>query len=65
MNNIMLALYCRTKAIMSTRRSGMELVQVAIIICLAIGLGIIFKDKIQEFMGNVFEGFSRDSFTVR
>lgn len=35
-------------------RDGMELVQVAILIAIAIFLGLIFKDKIGKFVNNVF-----------
>lgn len=36
------------------RQDGMELVQVAILIAIAIFLGLIFKDKIGKFVNNVF-----------
>ena len=35
-------------------QEGMELVQVAILIAIAIFLGLIFKDKISKFVNNVF-----------
>ncbi|MBR3749923.1 MAG: hypothetical protein IKN28_08635 [Firmicutes bacterium] len=35
-------------------QDGMELVQVAILIAIAIFLGLIFKDKIGKFVNNVF-----------
>lgn len=35
-------------------RKGMELVQVGILIAIAVGLGIIFKDKIGQFVNNTF-----------
>ena len=35
-------------------QGGMELVQVAILIAIAIFLGLIFKDKIGKFVNNVF-----------
>lgn len=35
-------------------RQGMELVQVAILIALAIALGVIFKSEITEFVNNTF-----------
>ncbi|MEG2199334.1 MAG: Flp1 family type IVb pilin, partial [Anaerovorax sp.] len=35
-------------------KKGMELVQVAILIAIAVGLGLIFKDKIGEFVNNTF-----------
>ena len=35
-------------------QEGMELVQVAILIAIAIFLGLIFKEKIGKFVNNVF-----------
>lgn len=35
-------------------KKGMEFVQVAILIALAIALGIIFKTQITEFVNNTF-----------
>ena len=35
-------------------QDGMELVQVAILIAIAIFLGLIFKEKIGKFVNNVF-----------
>ena len=35
-------------------RKGMELVQVGILIAIAVGLGIIFKDKIGQFLNETF-----------
>ena len=35
-------------------RSGMEMVQVAILIALAVALGIIFRTEITEFVNNTF-----------
>ena len=36
------------------REDGMELVQVAILIAIAVFLGLIFKEKIGKFVNNVF-----------
>ena len=35
-------------------QEGMELVRVAILIAIAVFLGLIFKDKIGKFVNNVF-----------
>lgn len=35
-------------------KSGMEMVQVAILIALAIALGVIFKSEITQFVNDVF-----------
>ena len=43
-------------------RRGMELVQVGILIAIAIALGIIFKDKIQDFVNNTFAGLLVEKF---
>ena len=40
--------------LLSDRDSGMELVQVAILIAIAIVLGLIFKTQITDFVNNVF-----------
>ena len=42
--------------------SGMELVQVGILIAIAIGLGIIFKTEISTFVNDVFSGLTASSF---
>lgn len=42
--------------------AGMEMVQIAIIIAIAIAAGIIFKDKIGAFINDVFGGLSANEF---
>ena len=37
---------------------GMELVQVAILIALAVALGLIFKTEITTFVNNTFKGLN-------
>ncbi len=37
-------------------RKGMELVQVAILVAIAVGLGLIFKTQITDFVNNTFAG---------
>ena len=39
---------------MKTSKQGMELVQVAILIAIAVGIGLIFKLQIGQFIDNVF-----------
>jgi len=46
----------------SERRSGMEMVQVAILIAIAIAAGLIFRTQISNFIKNVFDGLNADSF---
>lgn len=38
----------------SKSKKGMELVQVGILIAIAVGIGLIFKDKIGSFVNNTF-----------
>lgn len=42
--------------------AGMEMVQIAIIIAIAIAAGIIFKDRIAAFIEGAFNGLSADTF---
>lgn len=41
---------------------GMELVQVAILIAIAVGIGLIFKDKIGEFVKSTFDSLLGSKF---
>lgn len=41
---------------------GMELVQVAILIAIAVGLGIIFKNEITSFVNQTFESLDASKF---
>ncbi|MBE6020580.1 MAG: hypothetical protein IJC41_03155 [Firmicutes bacterium] len=43
--------------------SGMELVQVGLLIAIAIALGLIFKTQITEFVNDVFGGLKASSFS--
>lgn len=43
---------------MLRNKKGMELVQVAILIALAVALGLIFKTEITEFVNNTFDGLN-------
>ena len=42
-------------------KSGMELVQVAILVAIAVALGLIFKTQITDFVNRTFEGLSNFS----
>lgn len=44
------------------RKSGMELVQVAIMVAIAVGLGIIFKTQITDFVNDVFKNLDAGKF---
>ena len=50
------------KELLKNPRSGMELVQVAIIIAIAIIVGLIFRSRIEEFVENVFSNLSAGKF---
>lgn len=43
--------------------SGMELVQVGVLIAIAIALGLIFKAQITDFVNDVFKGLKASSFS--
>lgn len=38
------------------RKSGMELVQVAILVAIAVAIGLIFKTQITDFVNDTFSG---------
>lgn len=39
-------------------KRGMELVQVAILVAIAVALGLIFRDRITTFVNKTFEGLN-------
>ncbi len=43
-------------------KKGMEMVQVAILVAIAIALGIVFKDQIADFVNETFEKLSDSGF---
>ena len=45
----------RNKKFMSNNKKGMEMVQVAILVAIAIVLGLIFKSEITEFVNKTFD----------
>ena len=44
------------------RRPGMELVQVAILVAIAIVIGLIFRTQIEAFVNDVFANLSSSKF---
>jgi hypothetical protein len=48
--------------IISNNKKGMEMVQVAILVAIAIGLGLLFKDQIGDFITKTFESLNSSSF---
>lgn len=43
-------------------KKGMEMVQVAILVAIAVGLGLIFKDRITDFINQTFDGLTNSGF---
>lgn len=43
---------------------GMEMVQIAIIVGIALFIGFIFKDKIGAFVNDIFNGLKGSKFTA-
>jgi len=43
-------------------RKGMELVQVGILIAVAVGLGLVFKDKTGQFVNDTFSSLLGSDF---
>lgn len=43
-------------------KKGMEMVQVAILVAIAIGLGLIFKERINEFITGTFDNLMSSGF---
>jgi len=52
----------RLRENLSNRKSGMELVQVAILIAIAVAIGLVFKDKIGQFVNSTFKGLLNADF---
>lgn len=65
MNNSITAYFGKKRngVIMRVRsKKGMELVQVGILIAIAVGIGIIFKDNITDFVSDTFSTLLGTSF---
>ena len=52
----------RLKKMSLRSRSGMELVQVGILIAIAVGIRLIFKEQIGQFVNNTFSTLLGSSF---
>ncbi|MGN0710376.1 MAG: Flp1 family type IVb pilin [Anaerovoracaceae bacterium] len=48
--------------VMKNNKKGMELVQVGILIAIAIGIGLIFKTQITEFINGTFSNLMNSGF---
>ena len=44
------------------KKSGMEMVQVAVLICIAVAVGLVFKEKILTFVDSTFDGLLNSGF---
>ena len=49
---------CCNKSHILRERSGMELVQVAILVAIAVALGLIFRTQITDFVNRTFESLN-------
>ncbi len=47
------------RRILRNNKQGMEMVQVAILVAIAIVLGLIFKNEITAFVNKTFEGLNQ------
>ncbi len=54
-------LFFKMKSALNNKK-GMEMVQVAILVAIAIGLGLIFKDRIGEFVSATFDSLMNSKF---
>ena len=47
---------------MRRSKKGMEMVQVAILIAIAVALGLIFRERIMDFINATFDGLADSGF---
>jgi len=47
---------------MNKNKKGMEMVQVAILIAIAVALGLIFRERIMDFIDATFDGLAGSGF---
>ncbi|MDR1797227.1 MAG: hypothetical protein LBR44_07235 [Clostridiales Family XIII bacterium] len=52
----------RAAGLFARRRKGMEMVQVAILVAIAIVIGLIFRTQIQEFVDGIFADLQSSKF---
>jgi len=53
-----LSLFLTEKCRVLRQRSGMELVQVAMMVAIAVALGLIFRTQITDFVNRTFESLN-------
>ena len=61
MDSFLIRLKCN---LLADRESGMEMVQVALIIGIAIAIGLVFKSKIGSFVNEIFGSLNAKEFTT-
>jgi hypothetical protein len=47
---------------MKNSKRGMEMVQVAILIAIAVALGLVFRERIMDFINATFDGLADSGF---
>ena len=52
----------RCAGLVPVNRQGMEMVQVAILVAIAVTLGLVFKSQIGDFVDNTFSSLSNAKF---
>ncbi|MDR2162635.1 MAG: hypothetical protein LBO70_01620 [Clostridiales Family XIII bacterium] len=62
MKNIIRKIHIAVVNRLRARRDGMELVQVAILVAIAILIGLIFRTQIKGFVDDVFQGLAAGKF---
>jgi hypothetical protein len=63
MKNIIRRIHIVALGRLRTRREGMELVQVAILVAIAILIGLVFRTQIKAFVDDVFKGLTAGKFS--
>ncbi|MDR0357058.1 MAG: hypothetical protein LBH63_01600 [Clostridiales Family XIII bacterium] len=53
----------KTLRVFAGKKDGMELVQVAILVAIAIVIGLVFRTQIMGFVNDVFSGLSSRRFS--
>jgi hypothetical protein len=48
--------------LMITNKKGMEMVQVAILVAIAVAVGIIFKSSVVDFVNKIFKALNSANF---
>ncbi len=62
MRKLMLRIRTGVLSRMISDKSGMEMVQVAILVAIAVALGIIFKTSITDFVNKIFGNLNAANF---